>query len=174
MSTSPRIREVLKEIVKDKVLKFLLRYCRCVEAEHKYGDILKLRDKLDEIQRRAIEKKELVLEDAGLRILVNRRFLSKTVCVEYRGVQYCGDNANVFLSRIRTLVEWYVSDCNLDNIIFETIENDDFNLINFVRKNLDNLRKLCLGEDALLDMSMLEDFAREGVDIAIKEFKLRK
>ena len=174
MSTSSKIREVLREIVKDKILKFLLRYCRCVEVEHKYGDILKLRDKLEEIQKKVIEKEEFSLEESNLRVVVNRRFLTKVVCIEYGGAQYCGDDANVFLARVRTLIEWYVNDCNLDNILFETIENNDFNLLEFVKRNLDNFRRLCLGEEVQLDKSMLEDFACEGVDIAIKEFRIRR
>ncbi len=159
--------EVISEIVKDKILKFLKRYCKCVKAREDYGDILN-ESFIEKINESLSSRKDL---DLGfLKIFFKKKFLGHKICVEYRGNSYCNDDAMLIISRLRSIYEWYKSDCDLNNIIADTIENNDFNLITFIERNLQNIENICKGSDTTLDMSILDDAAKIGVDRAIKEF----
>ena len=91
-------------------------------------------------------------------------------CIEYRGARYCNDDVSLFLSRARTIISYYSSDCDIDNIISDTILTNDFNLIDFVKANLSSLRLICNGEVPELNMTMLESYAREAVKRAVEEY----
>ncbi len=167
MDERERIREVVSEIVKDKLLKFLKRFCQCVKARREYGDILN--KEVIETINKAIEDKQDV--DLGIvKIFFKKKFIGHKMCVEYRGETYCNDDAMTIISRLRSIYEWYKSDCDLNNILADSIENNDFNLMSFVEKNIDKFEKICEGELVELDISMLDETARRGVDRAIKEY----
>jgi len=162
------IYEAVKEVIKDKIINFLRRYCKCVEVEKRYSDILKLADKLDKIEDALRRKSEL---DLGIvKIKVRRGFFRSKVCIEHEGKSYCNDDVNVFLSKVRTILAYYNTDCDVDNIISDTILTNDFNLIDFVRANLSALKRVCEGEEPTLNMSMLEEYARDAVRKALEEY----
>ncbi|NPA23709.1 MAG: hypothetical protein GXO23_05400 [Crenarchaeota archaeon] len=167
MDEREKVREVVSEIVKDKFIKFLKRYCQCVKARREYGEILN-KDFIEKINK-AIEEKEDI--DLGIvKIWFKKKLIGHRMCIEYRGETYCNDDAMTVISRLRSVYEWYRSDCDLNNIIADSIENNDFNLLTFVERNLERIEKICEGEQTELDTSMLDESARRGVDRAIKEY----
>ncbi|NPB00131.1 MAG: hypothetical protein GXO10_02035 [Crenarchaeota archaeon] len=167
MDEREKIKEVVSEIVKDKLLRFLKRFCQCVRARREYGNILN--KEIIESINKAIEEKQDI--DLGIiKIFFKKKLIGHRMCVEYRGETYCNDDAMSIISRIRSLYEWYRSDCDLNNILTDSIENNDFNLMTFVEKNIEKFEKICEGELIELDTSMLDDVARRGVDRAIKEY----
>ncbi len=168
MSDRSKIMEVISEIVKDKILNFLKRYCKCIQAREEYRDILDS-SLIDELSKAIEDKRDVDL--GSIKIYFRKRFLSTKMCIEYRGQTYCNDDAMLVISRIRSIYEWYKSDCNLNNILADTVENNDFNLITFLERNLKNIENICRGNEAELDFSMLDDAAKIGVDRAIKQFK---
>ncbi len=162
------IYEAIREVIRDKILSFLRRYCRCVEIEERYRDILELADRLDKIEE-AIRKRENLYEDK-VRVKVNRGLLRTRICIEHEGKTYCNDEVDVFLSKVRSIIAYYRTDCDLDNLISDTLLTNDFKLIDFVRTNLEKLREVCRGVYSSLDMSMLEDYVQRAVRESIEEY----
>ncbi len=167
MDDREKIREVVSEIVRDKLIRFLKRYCQCVKARREYGDILD-REFIEKISKAIEEKKDIDL--GSVKIFFKKKLIGHRMCIEYRGSTYCDDEAMAIISRLRSIYEWYKSDCDLNNILADSIENNDFNLMTFVEKNLEKIEKICEGEIVNLDISMLDESARRGVDRAIKEY----
>ncbi len=160
--------EAIREVIRDKIVSFLRRYCRCIEIEEKYRDILNLAGKLDKIEE-AI-KRRISLDLGDIRVTVSKGLFKSRICIHYKGVSYCNDDVSLFLSRARTIISYYNSDCDINNIISDTILTNDFNLIDFVKRNLAALRRLCTGESSNLDMTMLENYVKDAVRNAVEEY----
>ena len=168
-SFSDKVREVIEVIVYEKILKFLQRYCNCIRFRKVHENEFKIAKYLDLIENALKNFKEIKIEN--IETIVRKKFLKKEIYLKINNRELNKDEAITYISRIRSLIEWYNQDCNTNIIISETIQTNDFNLITFINKNLDLISKYCeMCEEIEFDYSNLENYVINGIKKAFNEY----
>ena len=166
---SGKVHEVIETIVCEKIIKFLQRYCTCIKFKKNHELEFKIVNYLNTIEDALRNFKEIEID--SLKVIVRKKFLRKEVYLVIKNREFNKDEAITYLSRIRSIIEWYNQDCSLNIIISETIQTNDFNLITFINRNLNLINKYC--EEctvAELDYSELESYVVNGIKKAFNEY----
>ncbi len=158
-----RSDDVVREIVCDKITSFLARYCRCVKIRATCEDRFRFESIIDDVERAL--SMGLSLNLGFVEVIIRRSLLSKKVFLRVGDKVMNREEAVRYIAQIRSFLEWYRSDCDVRTIVDETIVTNDFNLVDFINKNIDGIRVICstCSSSVQLDYSMLEESAVSGV-----------
>ena len=168
-SYSEKARQVITELIYERFLAFIKRYCKCLEAKSQNVMYFKIAPLLDELERRIVNGIEGSLS-SDVKIKVLKKFLRKEIQLEINGKTYSRDEALNLISRVRSFLKWYETDCSLSSIISEINDCREFNIVNFIEKYIDVVESACRGKYPNLPLSELADYVAEGVKRALSEY----
>ncbi len=160
---------VVIDVIADGVADFLKRLCECERRRSELSDKYALTSIADEVIKAANDGRNVDL--GNVRVEVSRRLFRRTVTVHFMGRSMTVDEFLVEVSKARSALAWYESDCSSEAVLEPIYRTDDRPTIEYVRANYDTFKVICAGSTP--DLAYPPDFpayARMGIEQGIRKY----
>jgi hypothetical protein len=164
--------EIAIESIAEGYYGVLSRLCECRRLRREYSADLELASVADAVIKALADGTPL---SAGpVKIEVKRGLLKKSIRAELWGKEISPDELLTRISQARSRAAWLQADCSDQAVLEPIYASNDRDAIDFAAKNLEEMARVCDGEEPSLALSGLPEYIAEGIKRGIKKFIEKK
>lgn len=165
---SRKAREVIAEVVYEKFINFVRKYCKCTELREKNALYFQLKPILDELESCIINNVERNFRD--VRTYTVKKLLRKETYLEVNGVIFKKQDALMLIDKARSFLRWYEDDCSLSTLISDFTRPNDLGVKDIIKSSIDKLNQLCKGVEVKFNVQNVQDYVINGIKKALNDY----